>query len=337
MMLNLFAMRVGQSAARATKWAAIGAAFCLLAFAAANAELVDRIAAVVNDDIILESEVVQALDAFKLSLGQQGYTPNQQRQILTEQRSRVVAQMIDDKLTDQQVRRFNIEIEDKEVEMTIDRIQEANQISDDELRRALDMSGTSYADYKRQIKTKILRARLLNREVKSKIVITDSEVTAYYEANKARYAGSTKYDLQHILMRVAPSDESVKRMQIRQQMEAIHRRLEQGEAFDKLAGLYSSAATASKGGRLGVFSEKSLTDQVRDALAGLEEKQFTEVLDTEQGYQIFYIEKIVRSGGRTIDEVKPEIQQKLYADIVDREFQAWLERLRQNSHIQIME
>ncbi len=316
---------------------AIGAFFCLSVVTAAHAELVDRIVAVVNDDIILQSEVDQMLRVIKLSLEQQGYSQIQVEQILKDQRSRLISQLIDDKLKDQQVRRYNIEIDDKEVEQTIDRIQQVNNASDEELLRALELSGTTYAQYVQQIREKMLRSRLVAREVSSKIVVTDADVAAYYNAHKAQYGGLVKYDLRHILMRVAPYDGARKRTQIHKQMEALYERLQNGEAFDKLAALYSNANTAPQGGKLGVFSEKSLTDQVRQALAGLGEKQFTHVLDTEQGYQIFYIEKIIGSGGKSLEEATAEIQEKLYADIVDRQFQAWLEKLRKKSHIQIIE
>jgi peptidyl-prolyl cis-trans isomerase SurA len=140
-----------------------------------------------------------------------------------------------------------------------------------------------------------------------------------------------------MLLRVKPTDDPARKEQVKRQMEAIYDRLESGEAFEKMAGLYSNAATAAKGGRLGVFSVKSLTGQVREALSGLKEQEFTQILSTEQGYQVFYVDKILGSGGKSLEEAKPEIQEKLYAERVDREFKAWLENLRERSHIEIME
>jgi peptidyl-prolyl cis-trans isomerase SurA len=309
----------------------------LMPSAVAQSNFLDRILVVVNDDIILQSEVEQALKPVAASLDQQNIPPSQKRQILAEQRKLALNRMIEDKLKDQQVRRYNIEISDQEVEKTIERILMVNRISREELLRQLEMSGTSYADYKLNIRDQIMRARLVSREVSSKIVITDSDVKAYYDANKERYIGTAKYGLRHILMRVAPSDGADRKTQVRRQMEAVVERLNKGEAFDTLAGLYSNAATAAKGGELGIFSEESLTDQVRNALAGLQEGQFTAILDTPQGYQVFYIDKIDRSGNKSLEEATPEIHDKLYADIVDKEFKKWLENLRNKSHIQIVE
>jgi len=335
--LNAIALHVLKTACKFAVTAAAAAVIFLSPMAPAYGELVDRVAVVVNDDIILKSDVDKRLREIQITLDQQGYSPDQQRRILAEQRLVLVTRMIDDTLTDQQVKRFNIQIDDQEVDQTIARIREVNRMSEEELRRQLDMAGTSYSDYRQQIKDRMLRGRLLNWEVKSKIVVTDADVAAYYNANSVTYASATKYDLRHILLRVKSTDDPARKEQVKRQMEAIYDRLENGEAFDKMAELYSNAATASQGGRLGVFSDKSLTSQVLEAVSGLKEKQFTEILPTEQGYQVFYVDKILRSGGKSLEEAKPEIQEKLYAERVDREFKAWLEKLRERSHIEIME
>ena len=65
--------------------------------------------------------------------------------------------------------------------------------------------------------------------------------------------------------------------------------------------------------------------------------QFTKVVETEQGYQIFYIEDVINAGGRTLAEAKQEIQEKLYAEDVDRKYKAWLKRMRERAHVQILE
>ena len=168
-------------------------------------------------------------------------------------------------------------------------------------------------------------------------MVTDRDIKAYYDDHPELYAGFTKYDLRHILLRTSPQAGQLERMQVRQQIERLYERLKEGEAFDALAKVYSQAPSAEQGGALGVFGAKSLTEQVSRALKGLKEKGFTEVLDTEQGFQIFFIEKIVSSGGKSLEDATPEIQEKLYDEVVDEKFHSWLEELRGRSHIQVME
>jgi peptidyl-prolyl cis-trans isomerase SurA len=303
----------------------------------APAEIVDRIVAVVNDDIILASDLDQVLKPAEASLKNRGYASIDRQRIIDSQRGQVLERLIYDKLTDQQVRRHNLKVKDTEVDATIQRIRSANKLTEEELRRALDLDGMTFDAYRKEIRDKMLRTRLVNREVKSKIVVTDKDIKSYYNAHKDQYAGSTKYDLSHILLRVSPEANQAERERVKDQINLLRERLQAGEPFDKLAGLFSEAPTASRGGRLGVFGTNLLTEEINQALKGLNAKQYSQVVETDQGYQIFYVENIISAGGKTLEQATPEIQEKLYAEVVDRKFKTWIEDLRKRSHIQILE
>jgi peptidyl-prolyl cis-trans isomerase SurA len=315
--------------------------FCLgvLLFLAGalHAELVDRVVAVVNNDIILLSDLNQMMAAIGATLDEQGYSQSQKNQILKEQRNQILEQLIYDKLTDQQVKQYNIKIGDDEVDATIERIRKLNRMSSDDLRRNLELEGVSYDDYRKQIKEKMLRARLVNREVKSKIVITDEDIQSFYDAHGDEYGVHTKYELRHILIKVPPSADSDAKKDALVRINHIYDELQKGGSFEKLAKEYSEAPSAVRNGHLGIFDINILSDQIKQALSGLEAKQFTKVVDTDQGYQIFYVESFIQTGGARIEDVRSKIQEKLFADVVDRKFNEWIKELRQRSHIQILE
>lgn len=321
----------------ALKYIGLGLFGMLILSSGVRAELVDRVVAVVNNDIILLSDLNQMLAGVGATLDKQGYSQSQKNQILNQQRSVILEQLIYDKLTDQQVQRNNIKIDDSEVDATIQRIQSINKLSEDAMRRKLELDGVSYDEYRKQIKDKLLRARLVNREVKSKIVITDEDIKTYYEAHVEEYGGHTKYELRHILIKVSPYADSAEKERALQQINTVYERLQKGGSFEKLAAEISEAPSAARNGYLGVFDFNVLSGQIKQALNGMQTKQFSKVVETNQGYQIFYIENVIRSGGRGIDEVRAEIQEKLYADVVDQKFEEWIKKLRQRSHIQILE
>ncbi len=306
-------------------------------FVPCSAELVDRIAVVVNDDIILLSDLQQALIPAIVTMKKQGYSQSEQIRILADQRKRIREQLIYDKLTEQQVALYGIKIGDKELDATIERIRQANQMSKDELLRALEMDGMSYDEYRKQIKEKLLQNKLLNLQVKSRIVITDADIKSYYESNISQYASQTKYRLGHLLLKVSQTADQIEKMRISQQIQDIYQRLQDGEPFAKLAGLYSNAPTAANGGSLGVFEAKMLSENIRQAVQGLKNGEFSKVIDTDQGYQIFYVEEVIITGGKTLEEMTAQIREKLYADDVEKKFNTWIEALRQRSHIQIIE
>lgn len=315
----------------------VGAALIGICFGIARAELVDRILVVVNDDIILLSEFEQVMSTFKTTYENRGVSIAEQMRLLNDQRPKIIEKLIRDKLTDQQVTRHKLTVSDGDVDATIGRIRNANNLSEAEFRRAVELDGMPYETYREQIKGKILRARLLNREIKSKIVVTDADIKKYYDAHIEQYAGSTKYDLRHILLRYPSDATDSQKAEVAREIDMIGQRLGEGEPFEKLARQFSDAPTAAGGGRLGVFGTHLLTPEIKDALEGLQPKQYSPAVETDQGYQIFFVEDILYSGGKTLEEATSEIRDKLYAEVVDQKFKTWLEDLRKRSHIQILE
>ncbi|MEJ2157221.1 MAG: peptidylprolyl isomerase [Desulfobacteraceae bacterium] len=316
---------------------AVCAVLIWICMGSARAELVDRVLVVVNDDIILLSELEQVMATIKASYEHQGVSIAEQMQLLNEQRPKVLEKLIRDKLTDQQVARHKLTVNNEEVEATIKRIRDANNLTEAEFRHAVELDGMDFKTYRKQIKDQILRSRLLNREVKSRIVITDTDIKRYYDAHSEQYAGSTKYDLRHILLKFSSAGDALQKTNADEKIKEIQKRLDEGEPFDKLAQQYSDAPTAASGGRLGVFGTHLLTDEIRDAVKGLQPKQYSAAVETDQGYQIFYVENIIYTGGKTLEEATPEIRDKLYAEGVDKKFKKWLEDLREQAHVQILE
>jgi len=103
-----------------------------------------------------------------------------------------------------------------------------------------------------------------------------------------------------------------------------------------MASKYSESASAAKGGDLGLLDEEVLSPQIREAIKDMDAGEFTPVLDTDLGYQIFFIEKVADAQGKSLKDASPEIEQKLFEEIVNEEFRSWLEKLRKRSHIKII-
>lgn len=302
-----------------------------------QAVMVDRIVAIVNEDIILHSELEHRLIPLKELLKQKGYSSERKAQVIEKQRKLMLEQMIFDKLSDQQASKYHIEISEEEVTATIERIRKVNKLTEESLQRMLELDGMAMEDYRTQIKEKLLRTRLVNLEVKSKIVITDEDVKAYYDAHLDRYVGKSKYKLRHLLLKVPQLASEMEQADVLQRAQTLHKRLQAGESFPELAKTFSEAASAVRGGELGVFEINLLTKKIQSAVQGLSGGQFTEVVETEQGYQIFYVDDVISAGGKTLDEAKQEIQEKLYAEDVDHKYKEWLKQMRERAHVQILE
>lgn len=307
-----------------------------IATASASSEVIDRIVAVVNEDIILLSELKERMRPYSQRIRKQGFDLVQERKMLFKMREEMLNRLVDEKLTDQEIQRSGIQVDEAEIDNTIERIKKNNSFTDEDLRRYLDAEQITMQQYRNRIKEQVLRTRLVNYEVKSKIVITQEEIQAYYDSHPELYGGKTSYHLRNILMQVPAYSTDADKQAVNMQMQQLLIQVEAGKSFSNLARTHSQSPTAADGGDLGVFERESLSPQIQAALDGLKPNQTTAVLDTDQGFQLFYIEAIKRTEGKSLDSVREEIQQKLYAEVVDKKFVSWLEDLRSQSHIKII-
>jgi len=308
----------------------------LLPPAVEGAEYVDRIVAVVNDDIITLSELNQQAEPYTEQVRARHLPADQQQEMLFSVREKVLNGLIDQKLTDQEFKRADINVTDAEIDATIERIKESQFLTDEDLRRVLEQQGLSMEAYRSQMKTKILRMKLINIEVKSKIVITQEDIAAYYKNHPDLYGGEKKYHLRNILLIPPALANETEKEAFRKKMATILENLKSGASFEEMAREYSQSPLAADGGDLGAFELKTLSPQIRDAVEKLKPGQFTDILSTDQGYQLFYIEDITESPGKSLTEVSGEIREKLFNEIVDSRYQSWLEDLRKKSHIRII-
>ncbi len=317
-----------------------GIFFCGIAVSltagAAETEVVDRIVAVVNDDIVSLVDLEQMMKPYMEKIRSSKYPPEKQSELTDRLREDVLNQLISQKLTDQESRRAGIVVNEKEVDNAVNRIKEENFYSDEELKAVLRKEGLTIDDYRNRMKEQIIRSRLVSMEVKSKVVITRDEIKAYYESHQEDYQGGKKYRLRNIILKVPSPDDEEGKLKIRKKAEMILAMLKKGEPFEKAARQYSEAPSAADGGNLGEIDHDVLAPQLQEAFKDMKSGQLTPVLDTDLGYQIFLIEEVTDGGGKSLEEASPEIEDKLFQEIVNKKFQSWLEDLRKRSHIKII-
>lgn len=306
-------------------------------FAAANEpETIDRIVAEVNDDIITLYELNQAARPFVERVRNMGRPLDEERRMLFDVREKILNQMIDQKLTDQEIERLKISVSEETVDRTIEEVKKENYMSDAELQAQLKREGMSMEEYRNQVRDQILRGRLVNREVKSKIVVTEEDIQACYIENKEKYCGEKRYHIRHIILMVQPGADAGQKEAVHQRMEAVLAALDSGEPFDQIARTYSESPLRDEGGDLGAFELKDLSRPIRSAVEKLEPGAYSPVVDTEQGLQIFYLEQISETPEKTVDEARAEIEKQLYNEVVNQKFKEWLTDLRQKSHVKII-
>lgn len=229
--------------------------------AAPNNEIdLDRIIAVVNNDIITEHELEQRVHTVSINLRRQ----NIQLPPMEQLRIQVLERLITERAILQRARQTGIRVDDQMVNASIEQIARQNNLTIDELRQRLLADGVTFAAFRNEIRDEITTQRLREREVDEKIEIPESEVDAYL-AEQAGFTGSdvTEYRISHILM---PIDPGVEEDQVRAEAERVAERARAGEDFSTLVASYSRSEDALSGGDLGWRKQPDVPIDFWDAM-----------------------------------------------------------------------
>jgi peptidyl-prolyl cis-trans isomerase SurA len=304
--------------------------------AGAEAAVVDRILAVVNEDVITLYDIEILMRPLIQNIKAQRLPPERELQTVAKLRDEMLGNLIDTKLTEQEVKRYNIIVTEEEVEAYIRQFKQRRSINDEQLRAQLTEQGMSLEDYRREVKLQLQRSKLVNREVRSKVVITDADVKAYYEKNKAKYGGGTRYHLWNLFVKLAAQSSSADRESAQGLLAEALAELRRGKPFPEMVRLTALSTSAVQGTDLGWFRVEELTPQLREVVRSLKPGQFSSIMESDFGYQVVYIQDIAESASKPLAQVESEIQDMLFRERVDERFGSWLSDLRKRSHIKIM-
>lgn len=243
---------------------------------------VDRIVAVVNDEVITQNELAERT---RLVVGQLQRGGGQLPPPDTLQRQ-VLERMINDLVQVQLAKETGVKVDEATVEKTIQRIADDNNMSMTAFRQALERDGIRYARFREDMRNELLLARLREREVENAVVVTDAEVeTELARAAKER-GGDTEYRLQHILV-------SVPQQATPEQIDARRRRalqalseLRKGATFAEISATYSDAPDALQGGNLGWRAAGRLPSLFLEALGKLQVGESSDILRSPNGFHI---------------------------------------------------
>jgi len=296
------------------------------------AEVVDKIVAVVNNEIILLSEMNAAFEPFRKRI-ETTYKGKERETALAESRTAFLNKLIDDTLIEQEAKKAGISIPDEDVMSAINDLISRRNIPRDDLIKELAKGGSSLDAYKHDIRNQMVKMNLLRREIKSKLVVTDNEIGEYYREHRNDYEGREAVRVKQIWLAFpsgagAPEKEKMKRM-----AEEISGRLKKGDDFDALAAAYSAQTAA--GGDLGFITKGVAFPAMEKAAFALKEGGVSEIIESPAGFHIIkVIEK--RGGGlKPIEEVREEIRARIEEQKTGEKFQEWMETLRKKAHVEI--
>jgi peptidyl-prolyl cis-trans isomerase SurA len=291
------------SVLRGLAWAALACAAAWASPALAQTQkgrpvVLDRIVAVVNDEAITARELDERAQVALKQLAQQG-TPPPPKPVVERQ---LLERMIGDRVQVQFAKESGVRIDDAELDRALGRIAEQNKLTLPALREALERDGVPYAKFREDIRSEIMMARLREREVDNKMVITESEIDTFL-ANEQQDGRGDEVDLSHILV-VVPESARPEQVQARRaRAEEALAQLAKGADFRQVAAAFSEAPDALQGGAMGWRAGDRVPTIFHEALKSMKPGDVSAVLRSANGFHILKLND--RRGGA----VQPNVQQ----------------------------
>ena len=247
------------------------------------AVLIDRVAAVVNDDVITVNELNTRLGVVEQQLKKQG-TLLPAAEVLKKQ---VLERMITDMLQSQLAKETGIRIDDGQLDKTLLRIAQENKLPTlAEFRAQLEQDGIEYKKFREEIRNEIISARLREREVDSKLVISDSEIDNYLATQAKQSGKNEEYQLAHILILIPDQAGADKIQASQQRAEQVLTQLQSGTDFAQVTAGFSDAQDALQGGDLGWRSIDRIPSIFVAALQEMKPGEVSPLLRSPNGFHI---------------------------------------------------
>ena len=253
-----------------------------------------------------------------------------------EARRKILELLINDKITQAKVRELGIFVPSTEIDTNIERIKKNNQLTHEDLMRKLKEMGTTYEKYREKIRKDIEKARLINAEVNSKIIIREETLRKYYENHRDKYSIEGSVHIAMIFLAYRNPENEKQKRDVVKRGKGILKRIKDGEDFSELAGKYSQGPGAKNGGDLGVFKTSQIDPELGKQLAGIPEGGVSDLILRKNGVQIIRLTKKKEAMVKPFDSVRDAIFTVLYGDEVDKRYTTWIAELRQRSYIKII-
>ena len=292
-------------------------ALWLLMPADTQAKLEDRIVAIVNSDLIMLSEIKRELPPEQERIRQRYQGQDVERRLKAAEYV-ALTKMIERRLQLQAAKMKGIEVTDQEISQAVEELKKQGD------KRVATGSRTT-------IKEELLLMRVVDREVRSVVMVGDADMLRYYREHQDRFAYPEEYQLSQILIRPQNQDDGA----ARGRAEAIVAALKQGDNFEDLALRFSEGLNAARGGRLGLVRQGELLPAIEQALAPLPIGGISDVVESPDGLHILRVDDKKPRQFRPFEEVKAEIRSLVFQQKSEDQYQTWMADLKNKAYIDI--
>jgi len=261
----------------------LSAGFVHAATSTTGAKPLDRVAAIVNDDVVTESELQERL---KLVLANFKTQKQSQLPPMDVLRKQVLDSLVIERIEEQEAKRIGISIDDQTLEQAFAELANRNKMTPDQFRAALKKQGTNLHDFMNHLRNQTAIQQLIAREVNSKVRITEEDVDEFMRKHDKEGAQQTEYNVSHILFSVSEKASPAEVAKVQKHANEVYQQLLKGKSFQSLAIANSNDQYALKGGLIGWRAAAQLPELFLKTLETLKPGDISPVLRSANGFHI---------------------------------------------------
>jgi len=290
-----------------------------------------EIIARVNDQVITNDDLSRA----QSELAQEARQNNWNFEQTDQAQKNLLRDLVDQQLLLSKGKQLGI-TGDTELVKRLDDIRKQNHLSSmDDLEKAVEQQGTSYEDFKANIRNSIITQRVVRQEVGSKLQISQADIQQYYKDHLDSFTQPESIHLEEILIPTPQNSTDSELNAANAKAKEVEAKLKAGATFADMAKQYSGGPTAQEGGDLGDFKRGALAKVLEDQTFNLPVGGYTEPIRTRQGYIILKVTAHNPGGTPPLEKVEPQIEEALYMQKIDPAVRQYLTRLRTEAYIDI--
>jgi peptidyl-prolyl cis-trans isomerase SurA len=292
--------------------------------------LLDRVVAVVNQEVITWSELYKSMES-DASPQLREMKDEERRKIFKENEAAYLETLINVKLQLQEAKTIGIGVSDDELKEGIENIKKKYGMSDSSFLDSLKKEGFTLDEYKRRLREQIVISKVVNQEIRSKIVVSEADIKKYLDDNKGMNDAGEAYRISQILLK-KPKGEGEKTA-VEEKAAAVLQKLKEGQPFAELAKEYSEDPTAGAGGSLGLVKKSQMMKEFAATVGTMKPGDVSAPFWTERGLHIIKLDEIVapKSRNEIMEEARTAVVNNVFAD----RYKAWIKGLREKAYIEI--
>jgi peptidyl-prolyl cis-trans isomerase SurA len=296
--------------------------------------VVDRVAATVNGDVITLQDLVDAGGPEYRRADAQPQGPERDK-ARAEALRRAFDALVADKLIEGQAAQLQIDVTDQMLDASIEDVKKANHFDDRQLDQALAAEGVSREQYRALMKKRLLTMSVLQQKVRSRLNVSDDDVRNYYNAHASEFAGEEERHVRHIYLSLPEGASAAEEARTRAEMQRIVQRLATGEDFAKVARDVSKGPSAQDGGDLGWVRHGTLQRALEEAIFSAKPGELTSVVRAGPGLHLFKVDERRETAAKPFEEVKDALRDRLTNEQAETYRQQYVDELRKDAAIAV--